>query len=56
MDPIIAIYGSPRKNGNSAALLKQAVAGARSEGAGQFLKLELKLKYYVISAHPNLIS
>jgi multimeric flavodoxin WrbA len=30
---IIAIYGSPRKDGNSAALLKQAVAGARQEGA-----------------------
>ncbi|MEE4164896.1 MAG: flavodoxin family protein [Desulfocapsaceae bacterium] len=33
MDRIIAIYGSPRRNGNSAALLKQAVAGARREGA-----------------------
>ncbi len=33
MAKIIAIYGSPRKNGNSAALLKQAVAGARQEGA-----------------------
>ena len=33
MDQIIAIYGSPRRNGNSAALLKQAVAGARQEGA-----------------------
>jgi multimeric flavodoxin WrbA len=30
---IIAIYGSPRRNGNSATLLKQAVAGARQEGA-----------------------
>lgn len=30
---IIAIYGSPRRNGNSAALLSQAVAGARKEGA-----------------------
>lgn len=30
---IIAIYGSPRRDGNSAALLKQAVAGARQEGA-----------------------
>jgi multimeric flavodoxin WrbA len=30
---IIAIYGSPRRDGNSAALLKQAVAGARREGA-----------------------
>jgi multimeric flavodoxin WrbA len=33
MTQIIAIYGSPRKNGNSAALLKKAVAGARQEGA-----------------------
>lgn len=33
MVKIIAIYGSPRKNGNSAALLKQAVAGAKQEGA-----------------------
>jgi len=33
MTQIIAIYGSPRKNGNSAALLKEAVAGARQEGA-----------------------
>ncbi len=33
MVKIIAIYGSPRRDGNSAALLKQAVAGARQEGA-----------------------
>lgn len=33
MAEIIAIYGSPRHDGNSAALLKQAVAGARQEGA-----------------------
>lgn len=33
MVEIIAIYGSPRRDGNSAALLKQAVAGARQEGA-----------------------
>lgn len=33
MTQIIAIYGSPRKNGNSATLLKQAVEGARQEGA-----------------------
>ncbi len=33
MIEIIAIYGSPRRDGNSAALLKQAVAGARQEGA-----------------------
>ncbi len=30
---IIAIYGSPRRDGNSALLLKQAVAGAREAGA-----------------------
>lgn len=29
---IIAIYGSPRRDGNSAVLLQQAVAGARAEG------------------------
>lgn len=33
MVEIIAIYGSPRKDGNSAALLRQAVAGARQAGA-----------------------
>lgn len=33
MVEIVAIYGSPRYDGNSAALLKQAVAGARQEGA-----------------------
>ena len=30
---IIAIYGSPRRNGNTAKLLQSAVAGARSAGA-----------------------
>ena len=33
MPDIIAFYGSPRRNGNTAALLKQSVAGARSAGA-----------------------
>lgn len=33
MVKIIAIYGSPRRDGNSAALLKKAVEGARAEGA-----------------------
>ncbi len=33
MIKIIAIYGSPRRDGNSATLLKKAVAGARQEGA-----------------------
>jgi multimeric flavodoxin WrbA len=30
---IIALYGSPRRRGNTATLLKQAVAGARDAGA-----------------------
>ena len=30
---IVAIYGSPRTNGNTALLLKQAVKGAREAGA-----------------------
>ncbi len=30
---IVALYGSPRRNGNTASLLKQAVAGAREAGA-----------------------
>ena len=30
---VIAINGSPRKNGNTAALLKQAMDGAKSQGA-----------------------
>jgi multimeric flavodoxin WrbA len=35
VDPhrIVAIYGSPRRRGNTATLLKQAVAGARDAGA-----------------------
>jgi len=33
MPKIIAVYGSPRRNGNSAALLDQAVNGARDAGA-----------------------
>lgn len=33
MVTIIAIHGSPRRDGNSSTLLKQAVAGARQEGA-----------------------
>lgn len=32
MARIVALYGSPRKNGNSTALLKQAVSGAREAG------------------------
>jgi len=30
---IAAVYGSPRRNGNTAELMKQAVCGARDEGA-----------------------
>ena len=30
---VLAINGSPRKNGNTAALLKQAMDGAKSQGA-----------------------
>ena len=33
MGPIVAIYGSPRRQGNTAALLQRAVAGARTAGA-----------------------
>lgn len=33
MVKILAVYGSPRRDGNTATLLKQAVAGARLEGA-----------------------
>jgi multimeric flavodoxin WrbA len=33
MAKLVAIYGSPRKNGNTAMLLRQAVAGAREAGA-----------------------
>ena len=30
---IVAIYGSPRRNGNTAKLMREAVAGARAAGA-----------------------
>ncbi|UCH22379.1 MAG: flavodoxin family protein [Deltaproteobacteria bacterium] len=33
MPKIVAIYGSPRRKGNTATLLQQAVAGARENGA-----------------------
>jgi multimeric flavodoxin WrbA len=33
MNRIVAIYGSPRRRGNTATLLKQAVAGAQEAGA-----------------------
>lgn len=34
MSEILAIYGSPRRNGNTATLLKHAVQGAKDTGAG----------------------
>ena len=33
MTPILAVYGSPRRDGNTSVLLKQAVKGAREAGA-----------------------
>ncbi|MFP4650183.1 MAG: flavodoxin family protein [Desulfobacterales bacterium] len=33
MSRIVALYGSPRRKGNTAALLSEAVAGARQNGA-----------------------
>lgn len=33
MTDIVAVYGSPRRGGNTASLLKEAVAGARDAGA-----------------------
>ena len=43
---IIAIYGSPRRNGNTARLLQSAVAGARSVGAEvtEIILRDLKLQ------------
>lgn len=42
---IVAVYGSPRRRGNTATLLKQAVAGARAAGAGveEIVLRDLKL-------------
>lgn len=33
MTEILAVYGSPRRNGNTSSLLKEAVEGARQNGA-----------------------
>ncbi|MFW6081316.1 MAG: flavodoxin family protein, partial [Desulfosalsimonas sp.] len=33
MSRIVALYGSPRRKGNTATLLSEAVAGARQNGA-----------------------
>jgi len=46
MNDIVAIYGSPRRNGNSAMLLKRAVAGVRDAGADVD---EIVLRDYKIS-------
>jgi multimeric flavodoxin WrbA len=45
MPKIVAIYGSPRRNGNTATLLKQAVKGARDAGAEvrEFVLRDLKM-------------
>jgi len=42
---IIAVYGSPRRNGNTASLLKQAVRGAREGGAevAEFVLRDMKI-------------
>ena len=46
MSDIVAIYGSPRRQGNSATLMKQAVRGARDAGADVD---EIVLRDYKIS-------
>lgn len=45
MPKIVAIYGSPRRSGNTATLLKQAVKGARDAGAEvrEFVLRDLKM-------------
>ena len=45
MPNLVALYGSPRRTGNSAALLKQAVRGAREAGAAveEFVLRDLKM-------------
>jgi len=45
MSDIVAIYGSPRRNGNTATLLKQAVSGAIHAGAvvEEFVLRDLKI-------------
>jgi multimeric flavodoxin WrbA len=45
MTRIVAIYGSPRRKGNTAALLGRAVAGAREAGAevAEFVLRDLKI-------------
>ena len=45
MPDIVAIYGSPRRKGNTASLLERSVAGARSTGAEvqEFVLRDLKI-------------
>lgn len=45
MTDIVAVYGSPRRKGNTAALLAEAVRGAREEGAGveEFVLRDMKI-------------
>ena len=45
MSDIVAIYGSPRRNGNTATLLKKAVSGAHDAGAtvNEFVLRDLKI-------------
>lgn len=45
MARLIAVYGSPRRNGNTATLLKAAVEGAREAGAAveEIVLRDLKL-------------
>ena len=45
MPKIVAIYGSPRRNGNTAALLRQSVRGAMDAGATvtEFVLRDLKI-------------
>ncbi len=45
MKKVVAIYGSPRRKGNTALLLQEAVRGAREEGAEveEFVLRDLKM-------------
>ena len=45
MTKIVAIYGSPRRNGNTATLLQQSVRGATEAGASvsEFILRDLKM-------------
>ncbi|MEW5733526.1 MAG: flavodoxin family protein [Thermodesulfobacteriota bacterium] len=45
MKKIVAVYGSPRRKGNTSTLLSRAVAGAREEGAEvvEFVLRDLKI-------------